>query len=177
MLKASNNKKLYSLLILVIAALLYDVADSENPFREPDFATQQCIYQIIENGHETGIVSFDKPQKLATILEAKNLNSRSGTGDQLIPCNHCLKLDDKEITIIKIHGQLLIAVGLPLDLNLADQEDLMAVPGIGQHLADRIVDYRNKNGLFQSVHDLSKVKGIGKKKSNLFIKYLQVEEH
>ena len=64
-----------------------------------------------------------------------------------------------------------------LDLNLADQEDLMAVPGIGQHLADRIVDYRNKNGLFQSVQDLSKVKGIGKKKSNSFIKYLQVEEH
>ena len=37
MLKASNNAKLYSLLILVIAALLYDVADSEYPFREPDF--------------------------------------------------------------------------------------------------------------------------------------------
>ena len=49
----------------------------------------------------------------------------------------------------------------PLNLNTASAADLDSLPGIGQSIADRIVEYRTTNGPFQSIEDLQKVKGIG----------------
>lgn len=51
----------------------------------------------------------------------------------------------------------------PVDLNSASADQLVAVPGIGESLARRIVEFRDKNGAFQSVDDLLKVQGIGEK--------------
>jgi competence protein ComEA len=52
----------------------------------------------------------------------------------------------------------------PLDLNTARIEDIMTLPGIGEKLAHRIVEYRKSHGGFRSVEDLRGVKGIGKKR-------------
>ena len=49
----------------------------------------------------------------------------------------------------------------PLDLNRATTQELTTLPGIGEVLAQRIVDYRNANGPFASVDDLLEVNGIG----------------
>jgi len=55
-------------------------------------------------------------------------------------------------------------VRFPLDLNKAPLRDLLELPGIGEKLAERIVKYRKDHGRFQSIEDLRKVKGIGKKR-------------
>lgn len=52
----------------------------------------------------------------------------------------------------------------PLDLNTARIEDIMTLPGIGEKLAQRIVEYRKSHGGFRSVEDLRGVRGIGKKR-------------
>jgi competence protein ComEA len=49
----------------------------------------------------------------------------------------------------------------PLDLNRASQDDLERLPGIGPGLAARIVDSRARRGIFGSVEDLRRVRGIG----------------
>jgi competence protein ComEA len=49
----------------------------------------------------------------------------------------------------------------PLNINTASAADLDGLPGVGQSIAERIVEYRTANGPFPSVEDLQKVKGIG----------------
>jgi len=50
-----------------------------------------------------------------------------------------------------------------VDINRADKELLMQLPGIGPKIADAILKYRKVNGKFKNVNDLIEVKGIGEK--------------
>lgn len=50
---------------------------------------------------------------------------------------------------------------LPVDLNRADQTDLLLIPGIGPELARRILDQRARLGRFYSLDELRQVKGVG----------------
>jgi competence protein ComEA len=51
----------------------------------------------------------------------------------------------------------------PLNLNTATQAQLESLPGIGPAAAQRILEYRQKNGSFKKIEDLMNVKGIGEK--------------
>ncbi|MDP3879339.1 MAG: helix-hairpin-helix domain-containing protein [Dehalococcoidales bacterium] len=48
-----------------------------------------------------------------------------------------------------------------IDINRADSWLLKALPGIGDTLAQRIVDYRQQNGPFLNIQQLLEVDGIG----------------
>ncbi|MFP4614322.1 MAG: ComEA family DNA-binding protein [Thiohalorhabdus sp.] len=53
--------------------------------------------------------------------------------------------------------------GEPLDINEANAEELTALNGVGQVLAERIVAYREDHDGFDSVAELEEVDGIGAK--------------
>ena len=52
----------------------------------------------------------------------------------------------------------------PVNLNAADEAALTALPGIGEELAARIVEYREEHGPFETVEALTEVSGIGQGK-------------
>ncbi|NJN48245.1 MAG: helix-hairpin-helix domain-containing protein [Candidatus Competibacteraceae bacterium] len=68
----------------------------------------------------------------------------------------------------------LTATAQTIDLNTATAEELATLDGVGATKAAAIVQYREMNGPFSSVDDLTKVKGIGdktleKNRSNLTV--------
>ena len=50
-----------------------------------------------------------------------------------------------------------------VNINTATQAQLESLPGLGPKVAERILEYRQKNGVFKKVEDLMNVKGIGEK--------------
>ncbi len=54
-----------------------------------------------------------------------------------------------------------LVLGLPLDLNRADERALGFVPGLSRRLARAVVEDRAANGPFPTVEALERVRGVG----------------
>ncbi|WP_233505311.1 helix-hairpin-helix domain-containing protein [Sporosarcina sp. BI001-red] len=91
--------------------------------------------------------------------------------------NHALRLTDESVVYvplvgeeIPLYGQSANEVTNPNDsasslvnINTADETQLMTLTGIGPAKAGAIIKYRTEQGAFQTIEDLTKVSGIGQK--------------
>jgi len=57
-----------------------------------------------------------------------------------------------------------VSTSAKININTANANLLQSLPGIGPVLSERIIEYRNQNGLFGVIDDIKDVSGIGEKK-------------
>lgn len=62
-----------------------------------------------------------------------------------------------------------------ININKASQTELETINGIGPSTAQKILDYRNKNGKFKSIEDIKNISGIGKAKYDKIKDYISVK--
>jgi competence protein ComEA len=92
----------------------------------------------------------------------------------LAQVNLAAPLADGEQIVVPKRGSVGLALGsggaapgapsAPVQLSTATLEQLDSLPGVGPVTAQKILDYRQKHGAFQSVDELDAVPGIGPKR-------------
>ena len=58
-----------------------------------------------------------------------------------------------------------------VNINTASRRLLMTLDGVGERTAERIIEYREENGGFETAEDIMKVNGIG------YEKFLELRDH
>jgi len=86
-----------------------------------------------------------------------------------------IEQDDLKIRISRMAAHKLIVFSIPLDLNRVSIEDLCLIPGIGESLAQKIINHRGRRRGFRSVEELKNVNGIGEKKFQSLKMYFAIK--
>lgn len=75
-----------------------------------------------------------------------------------------MKLTTSILTAVIFSLFCALANAAPVNINSASAQEIAdALNGVGEKKAAAIVTYREQNGRFESVEDLTKVRGIGEK--------------
>lgn len=65
------------------------------------------------------------------------------------------------LKIVSLLLALVLSLAAAVNVNTASKEELQTLSGVGPVTAERIIEYRQSNGKFESVDDLINVRGIG----------------
>ncbi|MCH7963367.1 MAG: helix-hairpin-helix domain-containing protein [Bacteroidetes bacterium] len=104
----------------------------------------------------------------------KNLNDKKNSKEDKIVDSKEEVLDFSSRNFYK-KKSLLPPEEKSINLNEADLETLIRLPGIGQITAKKIIDLRSKKTKFENLEELMEVKGIGAVKFNKIKKFLYIK--
>lgn len=144
------------------------LAPVEAPSETPTPAGKIVIH-IVGAIRKPGVYPFAEGARVVDAVRAAGGFVR---GADRAAINLARKLIDGEQIVVPRRGETSPSAGATgpggsakqggkININLATASDLTELPGIGDVLAQRIVDYREQHGPFRDVRDLMKVPGIG----------------
>lgn len=136
-----------------------------------------------------GVYTLEEGNRLIDAIEAAGGYAKEADTRML---NHAMKVVDEMLVYVPKVGEELLeeaetlivtsatgqsssTSGSVVNINTADESQLMTISGIGPSKAAAIIEYRNEHGAFSAPESLMEVTGIGKKtfeklKDNIIVK-------
>jgi len=169
-------------LIMAVTPFFYLLSTLYFNYTPPEYSEQfanSIAVEITKNEQAAGIF-FIKPETSANkLLKITNFKSSFEKDFYLyngMKINIDSKSTDYNITVSEMDAAKRIALGVPLDINKANKDDLILISGIGEKTAINIIELREQKGGFDKIEELTQIRGIKEKKLLVFKKYLYVEE-
>jgi len=161
----------------LLSPSLWPLSTSAAPSTEEDRTTKAVA--LNREGREEGIFFLPADATIADLLLAAGFPNTPLIGRIAA---RGLRAGDKvylasagAVPVIgKMNAAELLALNLPVDINRADFEELVLVPGIGKKTAALIIALRERKKGFSSLRELEEIKGIKEKKLAGLQKYLCV---
>lgn len=123
---------------------------------------EQVYVYVCGHVNNPGVYRLEQDARICDALELAGGVSEDGAGEALNQAEHVK--DGQTLYVPGIqdmaeHTEESTEDGL-LDINSAEKEDLLALPGIGESKADTILAYRSEHGPFDKIEDLMNIPGI-----------------
>ena len=146
-------KQILILFLLLVAVLSIDIA----PLSIDDISQDEIQVTVSGAVEHEGTLVLDRYATVQDALdEAKPLDNADVSS-----LNPLMILSDQDVLVVpEFNAESAVTVSI----NTGTLEELDSLPGIGPSTAQSIIDYRNANGLFQTIEDIMNVKGIGEAK-------------
>ena len=141
-------KKLLILFVLLLLVAGVDLYAADLTIRGNDTIT------VTVEGEAESPGSYELP-RYASVEDLLEMYGVSQEADLSVLNPQMILKDHDMVVIPSIEHEIRISI------NTADLDELCMLSGIGPSTAQKIIDYRNEHGLFQSLEDLMNVKGIG----------------
>ena len=179
--KLDRNKILYILIVLVFLGVFWgwyhfkevsdatiQVSDSVSLNKEEDEAGKseqgEMMVHITGAVNQPGVVLLNQNARLIEAIEMVGGLTEAADVDSL---NLARKLQDEEKIYIPTIGEVSKAgtdnENSKININTASLEELKSLPGVGDVIAQGIIDYREKHGGFKQLEELKNVTRIGDK--------------
>lgn len=185
-----NKKKIIgSVIILIIFAIFlgagYYISKPSKEFNSKEVFNETTSVESKENKEITvyingevknpGVYKIKNDSRIEELVKMSGGFTESADRFKL---NLAKKLRDEDYIYVdkKVEGQVNAvsnstqssagtssAQGGKININSASKEELKTIPGIGDVTAQKIIEYREKNGNFSTVEDLKKIDRIGEK--------------
>lgn len=136
----------------------------ETIFAEQASVSDKIYVYICGEVSEAGVYEMENGSRLYELIEAAGGMTDKASAEGL---NLAEVLYDSQMVRIPSVEESQAFYGGPesresglVDINTADEEELMTLPGIGSVRAEAIISYRRENGGFSSAGDIMRVPGI-----------------
>jgi competence ComEA-like helix-hairpin-helix protein len=168
-----------TLAIIPFFIFLYSLFSSYQAPELSDQLDNSLAVEVVENDQPKGIYFVGSDTSSGQLLKAAGIGKFSFS---ILKLENGMKITvdsssgTHDIVATKIANAGRMALGMPIDINKATEDDLLLVKGIGEATAKKILDLRNKLGRFGDINQLMEIKGIKEKKLAEIRKYLYVEK-
>lgn len=164
---ASTNKLTLVLLSLLAVLLVWIIwprpAPEQIEFQGNDTeqsVTAEINVHIVGEVETPGLYQLPIGSRVSDVIDLAGGVNDNASAESI---NLARILIDGEQIIVKSQQVFQQEMDSKISINDASAEQLDELPGVGPSIAQKIVDYRENNGLFRSLEQLTEVSGIGPK--------------
>jgi len=159
------------LILILLAGWAIKYALSVQGIRGPEGGNRDIFVGIEGPVKKPGVYCFEKEPSLRELIRRAG-GFRDGSNDddygsfpafaQGTMVHISTKLGHRKVSTEPLPAAYRVTLMIPISMNEASHEELIAIPEIGPALARRIIDHRSRYGPFTAIDELTAVPGIGK---------------